>query len=96
MLKGKQKAPKLRANAAHCRALVPISKALAHELLDPTLPIDQAVIAGLDNLDLCYRGLSADSIFYADGLRTSSTRFAQQYVALERAHAGILQNLTKS
>ncbi len=93
MLKANKKSPKLRAGAAHCRALAPICQALANEHLNPALPVEQAVISGLDNLQTCYRNLGSDSIFYADALRTSSIRFAQQYVALEAAHAGTAESI---
>ena len=89
MLRGKKTAPKIRCNAAQCRALVSICKALAIEKLDAAVPIEQAVIVGLDNLDACYQHLSDQSIFWKDGLRSSSIRFAQQYVALEAAFAGV-------
>ena len=82
MLKQPKKAPKLRASAAQCRALVPIAHALAQELLGAE-PAEAAAKQGMVHLMHCYEALSATSIFSSDTLREQSIKFALQYVALE-------------
>ena len=89
MIKAHKKAPKLRCSAAQCRALVPIVRGLAEKHFDEGQPVEQAAMVGMGKLDQCYRALSKESIFSADILRTCSTEFALQYVALDRAHPGI-------
>ncbi len=91
MIKQDKKAPKLRCSGAQCRALIPICLDLAKEFLDPAKPVEEAALAGMINLDQCYRALSSGSIFCNDLLRTCSVDFALQYVALDKAHPGTLE-----
>ena len=86
MLQMPGKAPKLRASAAQCRALVPFASKLSQERLDAADHIEAAARRGMMSLHECYRALSKDSIFASDVLKAKSTSFAQQYVALEHAH----------
>lgn len=85
MLKQPKKAPKLRASAAQCRALVPFAHKLSQELLSTASPIEGTAKQGMFHLCECYKTLSADCIFAADLLKEHSIRFAQLYVALEAA-----------
>ena len=84
MLKQPKKAPKLRASAAHCRALVPFAQQEANRLLDDSQPEEAAAKIAMFHLSQCYRALGSDSMFAADVLREHSTKFALQFVALER------------
>ena len=84
MLKQPKKAPKLRASAAQCRALVPFALQEANRLLDDSVPEEAAANNAMFHLEQCYRALSRDSIFAADVLREHSTKFTLQFVALER------------
>jgi len=84
MVQGK-KAYKLRCSAAQCRALVPLGNQLAMEMLDMGDPVEGAARFGMFHLFKCYEALSGATIFFADALRVNSTRFALQYVALEKA-----------
>ena len=82
MIQSSKKAPKLRASAACCRALVPFMHELAMEMLDPGKPEELAVQAAAEALHNCYRTLSASAHFEHGYLMEQSILFAQQYVAL--------------
>ena len=84
MLKQPTKAPKLRASAAQCRALVPFAIREATRVLDDNVPEEAAAKNAMHHLHQCYAALTRDSIFAADVLREHSTKFALQYVALEQ------------
>ena len=84
MLKQPKKAPKLRASAAQCRALVPFAYREANRALDDNAPEEAAAKQAMYHLHQCYQALTRESIFAADVLREHSTKFALQYVALER------------
>ena len=91
MLQGKQAAPKLRASAAACRALVPVAYHMANHYLNDADPIDFAAKTGMRHLHNCYI-LALDNVapFDAAALKQHSIDFALQYVALETHHAGHL------
>ena len=93
MIRQKGKPPKLRGYAAQVRQLVPFARLLAEELLDPTNPVENAVIVGMYQLQQCYQCLSADGVWSPFILHEHSTKFALQYVALETAHAGSRERL---
>ncbi len=83
MLCQPKKAPKLRASAAQCRALVPCAWELAVELLFDADPVESAAKNGMYHLNQCYSSLSHQSMFALDVLRQHSMKFALIYVALE-------------
>ena len=85
MLRKEKASPKLRASAAEARALIPFALELAHEVLDDANPFHAAMKSAAYHLLQCYKSLSKESIFWEDVLRTSSRKFAAQYIALEMA-----------
>lgn len=90
LCKSRARSPKLRSSAAQCRALVPFAVALAMRpgVLNEAYDVEIAMRAAAQHLHQCYEALSSRSVFWEDVLRTSSRRFAAQYVALEE-DAGI-------
>lgn len=91
MLQGNKAAPKLRASAAACRALVPLTAELATLHLSLANPIEQAARVGMYHLNQCYvLALSTGPAFDHDALKQHSIDFALQYVALETHFAGHL------
>ena len=84
MVRQAGKAPKLRCNAAQCRALVGFGATIAETLLDAENPREQAMITAARHLNECYKTLSGDSIFHADLLQEHSIRFAAAYVAISQ------------
>ena len=85
MLRKEKASPKLRASAAEARALIPFALELANEVLDDANPFHAAMKSAAYHLLQCYKSLSKESIFWEDVLRTSSRKFAAQYIALEMA-----------
>ena len=83
MLQQNKKAPKLRASAGCCRALVPFLHEIAQEKLDPANPQEQAMQAAAAALNNCYKCLSSSSPFNSEYLKDQSILFSQQCVALE-------------
>lgn len=77
--------PKLKANAACTRALVPFAYECALELLDPTNPEHQAITHASKALLDCYNCLSKDSEDWRRVLPAASSDFAVQYKALRAA-----------
>ena len=63
MLKQPKKAPKLRASAAQCRALVPFAYREANRALDDNAPEEAAAKQGMYHLHQCYQALTRESIF---------------------------------
>lgn len=87
MLAPAKAAPKLRASAAQCRALVPFAAETAAALLGDE-GIEQAAKVGARHLQACYEALSLEAADRAVRLSTAARAFALQYVALERASPG--------
>ena len=85
MLRKEKASPKLRASAAEARALIPFALELANEVLDDANPFHAAMKSAAYHLLQCYKSLSKESICWEDVLRTSSRKFAAQYIALEMA-----------
>ena len=79
--------PKLRANAATVRSLVPFALQAANDLLDPTDAIEGTVIHLLKDLNDCYKCLRPDD-FNHDVLKTASSKVAMHYEALHSMVAG--------
>ena len=83
------KPPKLKGNASCTRALIPFAHTLALELLDPTQPMEEAMITAAYHLHRCYTCLSKDTHGWQDILSQSSSAFAHQIGALAAASDGI-------
>ena len=77
--------PKLKANAACTRALVPFAYECALEVLDPMNPEHQAITHAAKALLDCYNCLSHDCIDWRRVLPARSADFAVQYKALRAA-----------
>ena len=85
MLQQRGKQPKLRANAAQVRALVPFACVLAQRLLVAHRSQKElAILTAARLLYDCYRSLSSQTPDRAELLDRSSRRLALQLVALER------------
>lgn len=81
MIQQPGKGPKLRCSAAQCRALVPFAWQCSQALFGTT-PMEEAAKTAAHHLHKCYEALRADCVAPYEILRSSSTQFALQYVAL--------------
>ena len=91
----KGKSPKLRGNAACCRALIPFGHQIAMELLDSTYAPHQAMqIAALKLLE-CYNCLTKSSADWTEVLPEASKDFAIQYHALSLLNEGTVNWVVK-
>ena len=78
--------PKLKANGACTRALVPFGNQMARMFLSDAIPIEQAAKAAAHHLLQCYQSLSHTSAgLKADVMYESSKQFANHYYAIFRA-----------
>ena len=75
MLKAtKDKAPKLKSNAAECRGLMPIAHKMAQDLLSRDDPFELTVLTATEHLWGCYQCLSSDQ---DEGARMWSSHCSQ-------------------
>ena len=80
----KAKAPKLKAQGAECRGLIPICSHLAKEMLDLNDPLEATIAQAMIELEGCYKCLSRSAL--GDDLASHSLRFATLLVTLEARH----------
>ena len=90
MIKGKHlKAPKLKANAAECRGLVPIGARLASDLLSSKDSLQQSVKQASQELNACYECL--DKGPDSSALASHCRRFCTLWVALEAVQPDVFR-----